>query len=253
MNSIPFFDDRHPIRTVYTDSSDWQNHAGWQYSDVRNAVLQGYLGIPLKRIRYARQTHSGSVLSISDESKENLEVVEENNILGPSGGYDAMVTTAPGVMLCIWTADCLPLFLYDPKKGVAAIAHCGWRGICNGIVPNTVSVMTKRFGASPEHIIAAFGPGICRECYEVGEELIEAFSGRFSPDEVRAIFNPKQNGNHLLNLRRAVTLELSFMGMHPEMIHDIGICSYESETYASYRRDGPSELGKLTLSGIVLE
>ena len=242
MRSLPCLDDRCPVISFYTDNSDWQSSEGWQDTAVRNAMLQDRLQLPLKRVVYAHETHSGSVLAVSGDSTD----------LGPSGGYDAMVTAEPGVLLCIWTADCPPLFLCDPEKRVAAIAHCGWRGICRGIVSNTVAEMTDRFGVKPEDIVAAFGPGICSECYEVGEDLTAAFSNCFSPPEITALFRAKQNGKYLLDLKKAITFELLRTGILPGNIHDSGICSYESEEYASYRRNGRTVTSRQTLSGIVL-
>ena len=251
MKSIPLFDDRYPIRTVYTDSTDWQRHDGWQNRDTRNAVLRDYLDTPLKRIAYAPEAHSGNVLAVSDEG-DFVGEARVADAVGSTGEFDALVTETPGILLCIWTADCLPLFLYDPEKHVAAIAHCGWRSICNGIVTNTVDVMAGRFDTDPQNIIAAFGPGICGKCYEVGDELVEAFTKRFSSEDVRSIFTSKAKGKHLLDLRKAVSLELFGMDIQKENVHDLSICSFESEDYSSYRRNGPSDFGRQTLSGIVL-
>lgn len=252
MNSIPFLDDRYPVRTVYTDNADRQGHARWQYRDARNAVLRDYFRMPLERIIYAPETHSGSVFAVSGEGDGRPETVEEDGVPESTGGCDALVTAVPGILLCIWTADCLPLFLYDPITNVAAIAHCSWRSICSEIVPNTVDMMSERFGANPESIIAAFGPGICGKCYEVGDELIEVFSKRFIEEELRDLFTHNGNGKCFLDLRKAVAFELFHKGVGFEKIHDVGICSYESEAYPSYRRNGPSEFGGQTLSGIVL-
>lgn len=252
MKSIPFLDGCYPVRTVYTDNSDWQNHAGWQRVDVRNAALQGYLNMSLKRVLYASETHSGNVIAISDEGDDCLEAADEAGVLGSASGCDALATAAPGIMLCIWTADCIPLFLYDPEKNVAALAHCSWRSICSGIVSNTIDTMVERYDTNPGGVIAAFGPGICKECYEVGGELVEVFSKRFTAEEVVSLFTPKENGKYLLDLREAIKVELFHKSVEREKIHDVGICSYESEGYSSYRRNGPSELGTQTLSGIVL-
>ena len=243
MHSLPCFDEYYPVRTLYTDNEDWRRCEGWQDADQRKTALQDYLRTPLKQVIYARETHSGSVFAVSGE----------NNDPEPSDGYDALVTADPNVLLCVWTADCLPLFLYDKDRHVAAVAHCGWRGICSSIVSNTVDVMTERFGSSPEHIIAALGPGICAECYEVREDLIEAFSKKFSPTEITELFCPKQNGKYLLDLRKAITFELLRRGIQQERIQDTEICSYESASYASYRRDGKSVPSRQTLSGIVLQ
>ena len=117
---------------------------------------------------------------------------------------------------------------------------------------NTIDVMAERYGTSPQNIVAAFGPGICEKCYEVGDDLVAAFSKRFSSDEAKSLSTPKANGKLLLDLRKAVSLELFRMGVESQNIHDVGICSYETEAYSSYRRNGPSEIGRQTLSGIVL-
>ncbi len=252
MNSIEFLDDRYPVRTVYTANVDWQEHANWHHCDARDAVLRDYLSVPLKRILYAAETHSGNVLAVSGENESSQKIVEETGDLGLSRGCDALITAVPGVLLCIWTADCLPLFLYEPDKNVVAVAHCSWRSICSGIVNNTVGMMVERYGANPGSIVAAFGPGICGRCYEVGDELVEVFSERFSADELDILFAPKGNGKYLLDLRKAIALELSHKDVELEKIHDVGICSYESEAYPSYRRNGPSEFGRMTLSGVVL-
>ena len=215
-------------------------------------MLEDYLHIPLKQVFYARETHSGNVLVVDDEHSGSLAMTEEAGILGPAGGQDALVTATPGILLCIWTADCLPLFLYDTEGHVAAIAHCGWRSICNGIVSGTVDVMVGRFHANPGDIVAAFGPGICANCYEVRSDLIEAFSKRFPADEIGEFFVAACNGEYHLDLRKAVAFELARMGVRLENLFDAGICSYETEGYSSYRRDGDSEPSKQTLSGIVL-
>ena len=253
MRSISFLDGRYPVKTIITDRQDWQSHAGWQVDVFRKNIIEDHLHTPLKRVIYARETHSGSVFSVSDnDGSGTLEAVSEELRIGPAGGFDAVVTAVPGLLLCVWTADCIPLFLYDTEKHAAAIAHCGWRGICGGIAENTLKVMWQRFGSSPENILAAFGPGICADCYEVGSDLIEAFSSRFSRKELGELFRPKENGKCLLDLRKAVAFILLREGLRPDRIHDTGICSYESENFASYRRNGPSEASRQTLSGIVL-
>ena len=253
MRSITFLDGRYPVKTIISDRGDWQSKSGWQEDDSRKSVIEDYLHTPLKRVIYARETHSGSVFSVSDnEDSGTLEAISEDFRIGPAGGYDAVVTAVPGILLCVWTADCIPLFLYDTVKHAAAVAHCGWRGVCGGIVENTLEAMVRLFGSSPENILAAFGPGICAGCYEVGSDLIEFFSSRFPRKELEELFLPKENGKWRLDLRKAVSFILRGEGIRAERIHDAGICSYEAEDFASYRRNGPSEASRQTLSGIVL-
>ena len=244
MRSIPFLNGRYPVRTVYTEKGDWQEPSVWPDRTAREALLRAHLGVPLRRVVYARETHSANIRIVSGGQGAGGSV--------PRGGYDALVTDAPGVLLCILTADCLPLFLYDPVKHTAAIAHCGWRGIAGGIASGTVRELAGRFGTDPADLVAAVGPAICGNCYEVGGELIGAFSRRFSPETVGELFRPRKDGKYLLDLRKAVAAELLGAGLRPEQIFDTGICTYETESLASARRDGRPEPSEEILSGIVL-
>ena len=252
MKSIPFFDDQHPVRIIYTDNADWQAHAGWQDADVRKSVIQDYLQMSLRHIFYAYEVDSSDVLTITDENFESLEAIGKEDIFERIGGYDAMVTSVHKVMLCVCTADCLPLCLFDSQGRVAAVAHCGWRGICSGVVSNAVEVMVNRFGVNPAQVIAVYGPAICGSCYEVGGELKDAFATRFSPDEIELLFTPQSDGAYLLSLELAVTMELRRAGVRLESIYDTGICSFEAKNYPSFRRSGHLDAAKQMFSGIVL-
>ena len=253
MHSITFLDDRYPVKTLVSEKEDWRSRSGWRNDDSRKTVLQAYLQTHLKRVVYARETHSGSVISVSDNDVSGrLETVSEAFHIGPSGGYDAVLTASRGILLCIWTADCFPLFLYDTANHAAAIAHCGWRGICSGIVENTLNAMRRRFGTDPRQIAAAFGPGICGNCYEVTGEMPALFAQRFPAQTLETLFRPLDAGKYLLDLRKAIITELIGAGAEPSNICDTGPCSYESGAYASFRRDGRSIPDRQTLSGIVL-
>ena len=233
MQSITYIDDRCPARTVYSDKADLQKNEGWQLSDTRKSLLQTFLGTPLRRVFYICQVHSGNVLAISDGKDGDFDITGEKAGIGPSDGYDAMVTDVPGALLCIWTADCLPLFLCDPVRRVASVAHCGWRGICNGVVRNTVRVMTDRFGADPEHITAALGPAICGKCYEVGGELKEDFSRYFSGDEISQLFYPKKNGKYLSTNRNGNAFGLASISSTVESYGGVAQFYHEDKRFYS--------------------
>ena len=253
MNSISVLDSQYPVRTVFTNNSDWQSHADWHRTECRNAAFEEYLRVPLNHVFYAYEGHTGNVLAVTVENVGELEAVDKIEIPERIGAYDALVTDIPHTMLCICTADCLPLFLYDPRQNVAAIAHCGWRGICNGIVFNTVRAMVERFGTDPRYVAAAFGPSICKRCYEVGGELKDDFARRFSPQEVESLFTARTDGKFLLDCRRAVALELLRAGVRQEKVHDVDICTYESDDYPSFRGEGAYvEAARQMFSGIVL-
>ncbi|MBI4467115.1 MAG: peptidoglycan editing factor PgeF [Acidobacteria bacterium] len=92
---------------------------------------------------------------------------------------DAAITDQPGLLLAVQVADCLPILLADPVRRVVGAVHAGWRGTLAGIAAKTVGRMRQEFGSKPEEIVAAFGPGIHRCCYEVGPEVVQAFEARF--------------------------------------------------------------------------
>jgi YfiH family protein len=253
MNSISILDDRYPVKTVFTDNSDGQSHEGWHRVECRNAAFEEYLRVPLSHVFYAYEEHTGNVLVVTSENVEDLEAMDKDRIPEQIGEYDALATDVPHTMLCICTADCLPLFLYDPRQNVAAIAHCGWRGICNGIVSNTARSMVEHFGTNPRDVVAAFGPSICKGCYEVGGELKDAFARRFLPQEVQRLFASLPSGKFLLDSRNAVALELLREGVRQDKIHDVGICTFESDDYPSFRGEGTYvKAERQMISGIVL-
>lgn len=87
---------------------------------------------------------------------------------------DAAVTTQPGVVLAVRVADCVPVLLSAPG-GVAAV-HSGWRGTAQGVVPAAVAALREATGASAGELVAAIGPHISQDAYEVGEEVVEALA-----------------------------------------------------------------------------
>lgn len=99
---------------------------------------------------------------------------------GPQLAGDGMITNAPGLLLGIQTADCLPIMLVDPKRRAVGVFHAGWRGTVKRIVEKGVGEMRRCFGSRPSDLKAAIGPGIHGCCYEVGEEVREKFESQFA-------------------------------------------------------------------------
>lgn len=92
---------------------------------------------------------------------------------------DGLVTEERGIALATFYADCVPLFFVDPAHPAVGLSHSGWRGTVQGIGEVTVQKMQECFGSKPEDIIAAIGPSICANCYEVGQDVAEHFLGEF--------------------------------------------------------------------------
>lgn len=92
---------------------------------------------------------------------------------------DGLITSTPGILLAVQTADCLPLILVDRKHRAVGVFHAGWRGTLKRITEKGVGEMRRCFGTEPRHITAAIGPGIHSCCYEVGPEVGEKFQSQF--------------------------------------------------------------------------
>ncbi|MGO8791517.1 MAG: peptidoglycan editing factor PgeF [Terriglobia bacterium] len=107
----------------------------------------------------------------------------------PAG--DGLVTAEAGALLTIRIADCLPVLLVDAHRRVVAAVHAGWRGALARIIEKAVGDMRSAFGSDAEEIIAALGPSIRACCYEVGEEVVDAFHGGFS--EAGSFFQKLRN------------------------------------------------------------
>lgn len=93
---------------------------------------------------------------------------------------DAAITRAPGVLLAVQTADCIPILLVDTKRRAVAAIHAGWRGTLQRIAAKTLGRMRLEFGTRPGEVLAALGPGIGRCCYHVGIEVVTAFHAQFA-------------------------------------------------------------------------
>lgn len=92
-------------------------------------------------------------------------------------GIDGLLTNEKEVVLCTSYADCVPLYLVDTKNQVIGHSHSGWRGTVGKMGANTIREMQKEFGTDPKDLIVGIGPSICQECYEVSEDVAEAFQG----------------------------------------------------------------------------
>jgi len=97
-----------------------------------------------------------------------------------AGGADVLVTTAPGVVLAILTADCVPIVLHDPVAGVLACVHAGWRGTVAGVTAAAVAAM-QDLGARPSDVVAGLGPAIAAPRYQVGPDVHQAVTRSFGP------------------------------------------------------------------------
>ncbi len=141
---------------------------------------------------------------------------------------DGLITNTPGITLVTKYADCVPLYFVDPVNKAIGLTHSGWRGTVAKIGKITAEEMKKNFGSNPDHLLAVIGPSICRECYEIGEEVAAEFQKAFqenSAEILNRIITPKGNGKYLCDLWAANQAVLSEAGIKPEHIHTSGVCT----------------------------
>lgn len=148
---------------------------------------------------------------------------------------DAQVSDDPSLLLVVSTADCLPLLFHDARTGAVGAAHCGWRGTSSGLAARTVAAMTDHFGCLPADLSVGIGPGICRECYQVGCEVRERFVEAGFPDSVAT---RDSEGRWRLDLVQANLHRLLEAGVCKERVLLSGVCtSCERQRFFSHRRD----------------
>lgn len=164
---------------------------------------------------------------------------------------DAMVTDRPGIALGVLAADCTPVLFADSNARVIGAAHAGWKGAFTGVLEATVEAMT-RLGAKREQIIAAVGPCISRDAYEVGPE----FRARFADagEDVAKWFIPSARDNHLMfDLTSYVAARLTAAEIGT--VTRLDLCTYADEArFFSYRRTthrGETDYGR-QISAIAL-
>lgn len=126
---------------------------------------------------------------------------------------DGHATAAPGILLAVTTADCVPVFLVDPTHRAVALLHAGWRGAAGGMLEEGLAVMESRFQTRPSELHVHLGPAICGSCYEVGPEVFAALG------------LPEPVGPAPLDLRRALADRAVVAGVALERLSISAYCT----------------------------
>jgi len=145
---------------------------------------------------------------------------------------DAIVTRTEGIAIGVTTADCGPILFADPAARVIGAAHAGWKGALTGVLESTIDAMEK-LGADRSGMVAAIGPLIRQQSYEVGGEFVERFLDADAGNA--AFFIPSERSGHsMFDLAGFIRMRLENAGVL--MIDDIGVDTYADERFYSYRR-----------------
>lgn len=215
--------------------------------ETRHGRLARSLPTPLARLQ---QVHGADVLVIKPST--DLTSFQDGRIEARPAA-DAVITSRPDITLAVATADCVPVLLVDPRAGVIAAVHAGWRGIAEQIIAATIEAMGRELGCEPADCIAAIGPCIGADCYRVGGEVIDRFTAAGLDPQVFTEHELDEAGNPTAccNLSAAAAQQLLDAGLLPEHVHDVDLCTHsDSRRFHSHRRDGATA-GRM-LAGIAL-
>lgn len=192
-------------------------------------IAAGYFGCDPEKMIRPSLVHGKTVRQVVKADYGN-GIVRESSILNTDG----LITDHPGVTLVTTYADCVPLYFVDVKHRAIGLSHSGWRGTVLKIGRETLRAMEEAYHTRPEDVIACIGPCICKDCYEVGEEVFREFQEAYPED--MDILQAKENGKYDLDLRRANEAQLLEAGIRKEHLHVSDLCtSCNSSLFFSHR------------------
>ena len=173
------------------------------------------IGVRAEDMTYTNQTHTTNVAVVEakDRGKRFMET-------------DGMVTNVPEICLVTFYADCVPLFFVDPVHRAIGLSHSGWRGTVGKMGKVTIERMREEYGTDPAQVVAAVGPSICQDCYEVSVDVIEKFRENFDRRLWPELFYEKADGKYQLNLWRANQAVLTEAGVQGENIAVTNLCTH---------------------------
>ena len=178
------------------------------------------------------QVHSADVRTVNHVSE--AKPAEDRH--GDTIYCDAIVSNASHVLAGIKTADCVPILIGDPSTRAFAAVHAGWRGTLTEIARVAVSRLTEEYKANPADLRVAIGAAAGPCCYEVGSDVIDAFTNKFSYGET--LFKATREGHALVDLLEANRNQLRESGVAAERIHTAPICTMcRTDLFFSYRRE----------------
>ena len=231
--------------------------------DREDCVMENYrriakiLGTDLSHMVLTYQTHTTNILRVSagDGGKGVVREREYTDI-------DGLVTDERGLALVCFFADCVPLYFVDTEHRAIGLAHSGWKGTVAGMGRCMTDVMRQQFGTRPEQLQAAIGPSICRDCYEIGEDVAVRFEeGFFGQPDIRRILQEIHNsgrymsgeilqpgskqGKYQLDLWLANLVILRSAGIPLENIAVTDVCSCCNPEYLFSHRASHGKRGNL--------
>lgn len=204
-------------------------------SDEAWELVASAVGATRNEVMRVRQVHGNIVRVLARDGAGGASAQDR-----PDG--DAIVSNVSGLVLAVLVADCVPILIADARSGAAAAVHAGWRGTCAGIATAAVRCMAERFGTRPGDLVAAIGPSIGPDDYEVGESVLRDFAAAGYDEAVLARWFRREGdrGRLCLDLWQANHDQLVVAGLLGRNIHACRLSTFRHRAWLeSYRRDGP--------------
>ncbi len=175
---------------------------------------------------FLNQVHGDQIYCIDEISQPHIGGV----FMG-----DAIISSVPNQNIAIFTADCLPVIIYDTYLNIVGVIHAGRKGTSLIIVGKTIRKMVEKYGSDPKNIVVGFGPGVGGCCYEVDYECLEPFRDFYSP--INRFTIAKENKKYMLDLKIANHLNALDEGILKENIFDCDICTVcNNDLFFSHRK-----------------
>lgn len=178
------------------------------------------MGVQPETLVFSDQVHKTRIAYADGSVKKYMET-------------DGLITDKRGLVLCTSYADCVPLYFADAAGRGIGLAHSGWRGTVERIGAKTVAAMEEQFGCPPSDLTAVIGPSICPDCYEISQDVADAFKEQFTKVQAESFLTAGEckdsqdepGRKYRLNLWEANKIILSEAGLRPENIHIAGLCT----------------------------
>ena len=214
--------------------------------DKREAVIENHrrfaraVGYDETRLVCSDQVHKTEIRRVTKDDC-GKGIIRESDIIATDG----LVTNEPGIPLITYYADCVPLFFFDPVKKVVALAHAGWRGTVAGIGESMIRKMEEEYASKPEDILTAIGPSICKNCYEVSEDVASQFRDIFTAEESKYILFENNQGKYQLDLWKANEYSLLHAGITKDHLSVTNLCTCCNKTTLFSHRATNGKRGNL--------
>jgi len=245
----------HLTTTTQVGISNW-NYAtfnlGFDSGDDRENVYENRIRlaslaeVDIQSLFIPYQTHDDKICVIDEEF---LSLKDDERYMKLQG-VDAIITNQPDICIGITTADCVPILIFNPAKKIFAAIHAGWKGTVTRIAEKTIAKMSEHFNSNPDDLLVGIGPCISQKHFEVGNEVVDAFSkANFDMDKITCL--NQESGKIHIDLQEGNKLTLENAGVLPENIEKANLCTYSNPEKLFSARRQTIHSGRMVTGGVL--